>query len=1296
MSLLKRIIFSFIIMLLSYVRIMAIDYVSYPVNLRGGVTSTDIRTMAQDDKGYIWFGSTYGLVRYDGIFFHTYLNTPTGNSSMLPDNHIRDLIYWKEGLLIVRVQGLLCVLFDTHSNRFVNFPVSEELCREYDHIQLDRSRRLWLFDAKGSGLSIECRGRNFNIKHYRRQNSVPQVVRHNVFDNEGNVMSLVDNEFLKYKDCKTRREYVFRIFQKSPFATPYALRYKVLTVGDNIWVSTYGSGITVYSKSTGETTHINKSTGGALQTNFIVSIFADRQGNVWAMQDMYGVVCICPDKKKQTLLNLLANTNDEQGNFVKALCRMRGGNFIATNNSGMQFSITPQLKVSPGKSLANDAVLSMLQLSTGELVMGTRSHGVCIDGQWYGHDDANPYSPSSNKIIDIAEDLEGRIWMAMQDGNLDVAVRNGSKYIFRHVLPHGNYRTVAIDHKGNVWAGSETMLFNLNPRQVLLNPLAYMTYNVSGTKSQVNDINHIMEDEQMRLWVGTMGKGAFWADNSGTKLGEFHSLNKANGLVNDMVSAFAQDNYGHIWIATQQGMTVVDMQTGDKCNVFAGSNTGSDMYTDRSVCRLADGRLVFGTISGLVVYTPQKSIFQIEKKGRKTVNTLTLTDILVNGISILDDWKSDIFDRFLDRGRLQLAYDENSLTFRFSDFNYDALYKTRYQYKLQGYDDEWSAMTTEGAAAYRDLPYGKYTFVVKAFRDNSDAPEEYSVDVVISPPWWLSWWAIAVYILFGSGAAVFAYCQLHTVYMLRQRIALEKKMTEFKLRFFTDISHEFRTPLTIIHSCVERLTRSDRLPGDLKQPISAIARNEQRMMRLINQLLEFRKMENGKLRLALQQTDIVAFLRNIYNGFIDVAENKHINFVFSPQTKALLGFVDRGHIDKIAYNLIGNALKYTPSDGDITLRVWTDGQQRRLLFSVTDSGVGVPKEKQKELFERFSQSQFTGNSMGIGLNLTRELVRIHKGDITFAENSPHGSIFTVSLPLDREAYAPTDFLAPQTPLAHDAAGAGDVVKAVATDYKELQALPYNDRRVLLVEDDADVLEYVAGLLSKYFIVERCSSGDEALGMMAGRSGDFSLVVTDAMMPGVNGYELVRRMKADAGWKTVPVVMLTAVSSDDNRAKSLDLGVDAFVGKPFDNKMLVSTCCNLIGRYDELRRSFAKEAKPLAMPVVIKEEKDKKFVEIFQLWLDEHLQNPALNVDTMAEAMRLGRTVFYDRVKTLVGMTPNEYLKKRRMEVAAQMLASGNANISEVAYKVGFSDPHYFSQAFKRYYGVTPRKYQQGE
>ncbi len=1274
----------------------AIEIHSYTTGVGEELPSADIRSIAQDDKGYMWFGTTNGLMRYDGYTFNTFFVAPSGNRRLLFDNHIRDLLYWKENLLVIKVQGPHYVLFDTDTDQFMPFPVEQSPLLDYDRIIVDDQQRLWIFNSRREGVCVTCQNRQFSSTTYDRKNPLPLTiwpVPNTFYDNLGNWIEIENRHTIVYHDAATGRAHTIQLIAPGAANTSYMLRYTAVTQDNLVWISTYGYGIVVYDKTTGTTTHIRRA-DGLIQSDFILKVILDRQGNIWALQEYRGAVCLSVNAQSQRVVSLNADNHEEPANYVKALATLHDGRLLASNNFGEMVNLDEELHIASRSALGNHVILSVCEDRQHRVWMGSRDNGVYVKGRWFSADNKNANTLSNNKVNSMVCDRVGRMWLAPQDGQLDVAIGDydTGDIRFRHFLSPNHYFTLAIDHRGHIWAGTQSHVYSFDPEELLRDSTAYKKYDIGGSTVDVNDIGYVMEDSHHRIWIGTAGKGVFVCDNDGSSEPAFRQISTTEGLVNNMVASILEDASGTIWIATQQGITCYEPETGKMRNIFSDAVPERNFYTDRAASRLSDGRLAFGTIDGVIVYAPDEDD-GTPKPTTSPLQTLRITDILVNGIAIhqWDDYAQ--LPAVPTMGKVILRHQENSVTFRFSDFNYNALGKTKYSYQLQGYDKQWSPPSTASYAAYRDLPHGNYTFQVKAIDDSKDTEQLCQMTLVIKPPLWLSWWAWCVYLVLAVIVGYIVYRYLRTVYRLRQSVSLEKQMTEFKLRFFTNISHEFRTPLTIIHGSLDRIRHQKQLPGDLKQPLSNIARSENRMMRLINQLLEFRKMENGKLQLALQETDIVIFLHNIFNGFVEVAENKHINFTFHTQVRTLKVFIDRGHVDKIAYNLLSNAFKYTPLGGEVSMRIQVNEALQRFTFSVTDTGVGIPKEKQAELFQRFTQSTYRGDSMGIGLNLTKELVEVHHGNIIFSENQPKGSIFTVDLPRDKSVYSQADFLKENNELIKEQGG--EEVNAVAGEYREMAPKPLNDRTIMVVEDDADVLKYIKSLMGQYFNVVTAVDGNDALNQLEAQTVD--LIITDVMMPVMNGYELTRKLNADERYQDIPVIMLTAVSDSQFETKGLDVGADAYLTKPFDNDVLVSTCISLIGKRDLLRKRFAAEQREdTSLPKVVKEEADGKFIAVFDTWIEQHLGDTSLSVDDMAAAMQLGRTVFYQKVKALTGMTPNDYLRNHRLDRAASMLKEGHSNVSEVAYKTGFASPHNFTASFKQKFGTTPKKYQMGK
>ena len=468
------------------------------------------------------------------------------------------------------------------------------------------------------------------------------------------------------------------------------------------------------------------------------------------------------------------------------------------------------------------------------------------------------------------------------------------------------------------------------------------------------------------------------------------------------------------------------------------------------------------------------------------------------------------------------------------------------------------------------------------------------------------------------------------------------------------------------------------------------------MLRLINQLLEFRKMQNNKLALSLEETDVIAFLYEIFLSFGDVAEQKNMNFRFIPSIPSYKMFIDKGNLDKVTYNLLSNAFKYTPSNGTIILSVTVDEVKKTLQIQVSDTGVGIPKEKQNELFKRFMQSSFSGDSIGVGLHLSYELVQVHKGTIEYKDNDGGGSVFTVCIPTDKNVYSEKDFLIPGNVLLKEAGGQAHHLLELSEELPEPEKIaePLNKRKVLIIEDDNDIREFLKEEVGVYFEVEVAADGTS--GFEKARTYDADLIICDVLMPGMTGFEVTKKLKSDFATSHIPIILLTALNSPEKHLEGIEAGADAYIAKPFSIKLLLARVFRLIEQRDKLREKFSSEPG-IVRAAVCSTDRDKEFADRLAVVLEQNLSRPEFSIDEFAQLMKLGRTVFYRKLRGVTGYSPNEYLRVVRMKKAAELLLSGeNLTVAEVAYKVGISDPFYFSKCFKTQFGVAPSVYQRGE
>ena len=1076
--------------------------------------------------------------------------------------------------------------------------------------------------------------------------------------------------------------------------SPVSNLQMVTTANGDVLISTFGRGLYIYHPESGEVQqHLQRRGFDALiNTNYLFTVFLDRLGNVWIGQEDFGLSCLRPIMSNvdfSLLSRDFSATCDFHDNCVRMLSRTRSGAVYVA-------SLTHLLYTYEGKDLKPfpnpwGSILAVADGSDGTLWLGTRQ-GLVVGSRLYSHYKDDPFSLSSNKISGLCLDRQGRMWIAAFGGGLDIAVpssggqQSSPVYTFRHFLTANaqqrEARCLLSDHHGRMWLGSGDGCYVFNPDQLLKNDTAYRHLNVNSNAA-MDEIHAIYEDHRHRVWTAITGTGVACYDNSGQYPRLIRLYTPADGLGDIAVQSVTEDKQGRIFVGTNSGLSVFDEKEGVFHTYQLGRTRMGNIFMENATCQLPDGRLAFGTKEGLVTFNPSRVT------ARKSNRFLAITDILVDGIPINE--VSPLNDAVDHAKNITLDYDQNSLTFNFSDFSFDHEQRTLYTCQLKGYDKDWQPLTSNPTAVYRNLKPGQYTLLLRSCNDEGIWNEQTrELSIRIRPPFWATWYAWLFYLLVAAFIAYSIYRQLLNMNNLRNKIRVEQQLSEYKVQFFTNISHEFRTPLTIIQGAMERIHNTGNIPGNLKQPVGNMQKSVKRLSRLISRLMEFRKLQENQMELAVEETDVVSFLREIWSTFRDVAENKRINYTFSTFANGYTLLVDRRKLDSIAYNLISNALKYTPSGGSVAVRLGINNDHQQLLIEVKDTGIGISKERQKHLFMRYQQHTSAYDSIGIGLNVSLQLAMIHKGSVTFSENPEGGSVFTLSLPTDKKVYSEADYAKEMaaTIIEEDLSK-----KKWLEDYKEVAPQPLNDRRLLIVEDDADVRDFMATELRYYFEVMLANDGREAWELIGEQRPD--IIVSDVSMPMMNGFELTQRIKHDKTLSDIPVVLLTALTDDMKRERGFQVGADDYIQKPFSIRTLVARLSQLLEQRDKLRNSYsAAEAAPVV--AVVKDERDRKFLNALDNWIYGHLTDSTLNVDELASNMGFGRSSFYRKVNGLTGLTPNNYIRRIRMEKSKELLENSNFTISEIAYKTGFSSAFYFSKLFKEYYGMPPSQFRNGE
>lgn len=1025
-----------------------------------------------------------------------------------------------------------------------------------------------------------------------------------------------------------------------------------------IWISTYGKGLFVFNQDLTQSQHFvaDKLGESPIASNYLLGIIADRHDGVWVSSEYGGVSHIQVMDKGVERIYPNGEGNMDFSNVVRMVKKMNDGTVMVGTRAGSLYHYSADMSQVLGKSHFDSNVYGIVQMPNGETWIGTRGKGI------YG---AKGLDFKDRNVFCMASDAKHRMWIGTFGKGLSLVYPRkdgyGVKTFFADSVGLNEVRCMVIDRHGVLWCGTSGGLIRIPVDEFVKDASRYKTY------VRDYEIRDLLVDRQGRLWLSASGDGLVQVEpGDGETEPKFHVFNTSNGLVNNLVQSVVDTPDGNLWISTQQGVTAWNARKKSFENYMFSRNPMGNVYNENSAVCLDDGRVVLGGNYGLTIIQPSR-----------LSHVSGLTDVVFTSYPYSDE--------------ITLTYEQRSPNIHFSTLDYSDVRNVKYTYRLEGFDQSWSQPSSTPWAAYQKLPAGKYLLHVKACTSDGTWGKESTLVIRIKPPFYLTSWAIMIYVLLVLGVIILVVKFVHDKNVLRNRIRLEQELTRYKLVFFTNIAHEFRTPLTLMQGSLEkekRIMKANRWQTELEKTIRVMDKSVQRMLRLIDQLLEFRKMQAGKLKLSLQETDAVMFVKGICRMFDDAAESKEIAYSFESSEPAHAMFLDQQMIDKVVFNLLSNAFKYTPAKGTISVSLsFTDV----MTIRVADTGVGIPQEKRAQLFSRFMQSSYTGESFGIGLHLTHELVRTHHGEITYQENEGGGSVFVVTIPLQKDCYEASDFLVKDSPiLKADLAKERDGQEEKTTDaVPSAPSAPLNRRTILLIEDDNDVREFLLSELESCFDLKVASDGKAGIAMA--KELDVDLIVSDVMMPGMNGFELTKRLKNSFETSHIPIILLTALSTDENVLEGTESGADAYITKPFSPQLLMARILQLLNQREILRQKFGKEPQEIRS-AMLSNEQDSLFVKRLDSIVYSRLGEQDLSVDKVAGLLHLGRTIFYKKVRGTTGYTPNEYIRVIRLRKAAELLKEGEKNVSEVAYAVGFDNPYYFSKCFKEQFGMPPSQY----
>lgn len=935
----------------------------------------------------------------------------------------------------------------------------------------------------------------------------------------------------------------------------------------------------------------------------------------------------------------------------------------------------------------------------------------------YVHKEEDPYSLSNNSVYCIYQDSKKRMWIATHGGGINLLQETANGKI--RFLHNGNllkgyskdkFNKVRVIKEVNnallVGTTEGLITFSCNferPEDIKFYDNVRIPDLASSLSS--NDVIYIYTDSHKNSYVLTFtgGINQIISDNLLTDHIQFKTYTKRNGLVSDLVLSMIEDQQRNLWVISENTLAKFDPENGT-FEHYNEKHLQKEIYFSEASPAILQNQLILGTDAGILKINPtafSKSSY---------TPPIVFTSLKIQGVQQQLDLD--------DLEELKLKPDERNVSFLFAALDYINPTSISYAYRLKGLEEKWNEVENSRTASYINLPPGNYELQIRSTNSDgvwTDNIRKLSVNV--TPTFWETSWAILFYIIsFILFTSTIVYIILY-IYKLRHQIYMEQQLANVKLRFFTDISHELRTPLTLITSPVGEVLEHESLTPSARKLLTVVHNNTERMLRLVNQILDFRKIENKKMKLLLEKTDIVELLQKVMDNFRLIAEEKNINFRLQTDKESIHCWIDQDKVEKIIFNLLSNAFKYTPANKSIT--VYAHTTKDKVVISVADEGIGIDPKKQQTLFQRFEtlvNNNILQPSSGIGLSLVKELIELHQGNIQVNTETGIGSEFIVTLPLDQKVYEGkenAEFILSDIPSTHNQKDSKHKAIFPIPEKKNIlqENIAYCDVddktdeefiSVLIIEDNTELRSFLNDILSGTYKVIEATNGQEGLEQALQYIPDF--IISDVMMPVMDGLDMVKAIKEQRDICHIPIILLSAKSSLDDRISGLEHGIDDYITKPFSSTYLKIRIKYLLQQRKQLQelylKQWSKTLKKTPVPIADIEPTppqitsfDEEFMKRVMEIMNNQMDNSDFIIDEFAKKLGMGRTVFYQKLKSLTGLSPIDFVREMRIKRAKQLAESGEYNVSTIAYMTGFNDPKYFSKCFKKRYGVSPSEFQ---
>ncbi len=1278
----------------------------------------------QDSTGRIWIGTERGLNRYNGYDFHQYRHS--SDSTTLPDSRIYDLCLDKENRLWVGTEdGVACF---TDEEKFARYPIQsdekavqqvlctrsgrlilnmqEDLC-VYDSLSrsfenkvigidrfysyhtrcyLDAEDLLWsvspreirLFETEGfanldnfptthfvtasallsDGQLWMSGGRRLSIfdTRTRRFLPVPATLLKELGQREIQLIFEIEKDRILFKASGTeilqynRKEDSFSVFEPSKLGLPFGFDTQSLYSDrdGNLWLGSDEKGFGFFSPRSFSSGAIPQESHDGTS---VVSMSLDPEGHLWVFTLHYGLVYY----------------NQEKNDFLRPPIQ---GHPAGDRSDFLQTNL-------PLVLASSDGSLWLSFPNEQRLVRGRFRNGKVVLGEVY---------PAFYPRVAL-EDKEGGVWFGTRNENL-VYMAPGARELERiQIFPYQTTFIHCLLQIGNdilIGAYNEPLtLLDIHTRQTRRLDILGGNANIES-EGQLFYPTAFIQDSDGDIWIGTRYKGVLHYRQ------QDKTLNTVPGISSGDVFSLILDKSGRIWASTADGLAFYDTKEGRFIDYYPPHGIFTTSFYERSSVLMPSGELLFGGTNGVVVVNPEESSVKMSVKP-------VFEDVKVHNREVVPG--KGIVDKGLShRPRVVLPHGNNSFSISFSVPDFRNTLRLRYIYRLEGHDRDWVELGPSREVYFANLPAGRYTLRVRSYLEpDKGSFLENSLSVRVLPSPWMTVWAWMLYIALASGLIGLLWSSRRR--LQRERAAAlqaeqekeqERKVNRMNMAFFSNISHEFRTPLTMISGPVSELSRKETLPEEDRRKLGIVQRSVNRMLGLVNQLMDFNKLENDSLGLQVIKADAVPVIRDCLEIFRLNSRSLGLTLDVSGLEYPLPMWLDEDKLQKILSNLLSNALKFTPKGGKVALEadeVSRDGA-RFLQVTVSDTGPGIPPDELERIFDRYYQldNQKKGKhnyGTGIGLYYARRLATIHHGSLVAGNrDGGSGAVFTLLLPMAQDAYSEEE----RASTAHPVNGEYPLETVQAQEERqEAGSLPL----LLAVDDDPDILHYLESLFAGGYRVISATGADEAFTLAQEQLPD--VVLSDVAMPGKSGFDLCRELKSSLQLSHIPVILVTAMGTVQNQVQGLDLGADAYVTKPFDPAYLKALVRSQLENRHRLQSLV--NAATESGEVDDLSSRDKAFLGELYALMDRELSNEDLDITQLTEMLKISRTKLYYKIKGLTGKTPSEFFMQYKLNVAAKLLREGKMNVSEIAFKTGFNTLPHFSKAFKKQFGVPPSKYE---